>query len=208
MASSCSFVLLAGGRSSRMGLAKGLLKYKQTYWILEQLQRIQHGGITTVYVGLGHDPSVYFTAIPWFIKALAETVAYGELQLRVVVNPNPEFGPFSTLQAVLNAVGTNEDILVCPVDVPICDADALKAIKTTDNGIVLPAYNNKHGHPVKIAAEHWIEFKKLAPNNPNARLDYQIKRLDSKSISVRSVNDPQVIMNLNSVEDWKAFIEQ
>ena len=44
------FVLLAGGKSERMGVAKGLLKFKHTFWILEQLNRISSAKIKTVYM--------------------------------------------------------------------------------------------------------------------------------------------------------------
>ena len=206
MASKCSFVLLAGGKSSRMGVAKGLLKYKQTFWILEQLRRIEQGGITNVYIGLGYDTVDYFTAIPWLQRAVSEDFTYSDMIVRVVVNPHPEFGPFSTLQTVLNVVGSDEDILVCPVDVPICNAGTLKTILAVDNKVVLLACNNKHGHPVKIAPVFWNEFLKLRSDDPNARLDYQIKSLDSKHITTISVNDEQVTMNLNTVKGWKLYL--
>ena len=44
------FVLLAGGKSERMGVAKGLLKYEQTFWILEQLNRISKSNIQEIIV--------------------------------------------------------------------------------------------------------------------------------------------------------------
>ena len=63
------FVLLAGGKSQRMGVAKGLLKYQQTYWILEQLHRISKSSIKEVYIGLGFNFEQYFNAIPWLQNA-------------------------------------------------------------------------------------------------------------------------------------------
>ena len=30
------FILLAGGKSERMGFTKGLLEYKKIFWVLEQ----------------------------------------------------------------------------------------------------------------------------------------------------------------------------
>ena len=63
------FVLLAGGKSERMGLDKGLLKYKQTFWILEQLHRISKTNISTVYIGLGYNYQHYFDAIHWLESA-------------------------------------------------------------------------------------------------------------------------------------------
>ena len=63
MENSISYVMLAGGKSSRMGVAKGLLKYRQTFWILEQLQRLEKTAISDVLIGLGHDYDAYLSAI-------------------------------------------------------------------------------------------------------------------------------------------------
>ena len=74
------FVLLAGGKSERMGVAKGLLKYQQTYWILEQLHRISKTNITDVYIGLGFNFEHYFNAIPWLQNAQSNFVEFEGFQ--------------------------------------------------------------------------------------------------------------------------------
>ena len=58
------FVLLAGGKSERMGTDKGLLKFQENYWILEQLNRISESTIQEVYIGLGFHSQNYFNTIP------------------------------------------------------------------------------------------------------------------------------------------------
>ena len=63
------FVLLAGGKSERMGTAKGLLQYQNTYWILEQIDRIASSTITEVYIGLGHHSEKYLDKIPLLHQA-------------------------------------------------------------------------------------------------------------------------------------------
>ena len=35
-------ILLAGGKSARMGFPKGLLDYHGTFWILEQISRYKY----------------------------------------------------------------------------------------------------------------------------------------------------------------------
>jgi molybdopterin-guanine dinucleotide biosynthesis protein A len=59
-------ILLAGGKSTRMGSPKGLLDYKGKQWILEQISRYKYVLNPKVYIGLGHDYENYFSAISWF----------------------------------------------------------------------------------------------------------------------------------------------
>ena len=68
------FVLLAGGKSERMGVAKGLLEYQNTYWVLEQIDRIATSTITEAYIGLGFHHEEYLTKIPWFKEAQLDFV--------------------------------------------------------------------------------------------------------------------------------------
>lgn len=206
MENNVSFVLLAGGKSSRMGVAKGLLKYNQTFWILEQLQRIQNSNIQNVYIGLGFDTKAYFTAIPWLEDAIDEQVKYGDLSVKVVLNEHPERGSFSTLQTVLEKVTPKSAVIISPIDVPLCNSDELNTIVKEKAKVVLPAYNGKHGHPIKISHSLWSKFIDIDTKSEYARLDYQIKSIDNQSIKTIPVDDENIIMNLNNVEAWKRFI--
>ena len=58
-------IILAGGRSSRMGSPKGLLDYHGTPWILEQISRFNCVQNAKVYIGLGYDYEKYVDVIPW-----------------------------------------------------------------------------------------------------------------------------------------------
>jgi molybdopterin-guanine dinucleotide biosynthesis protein A len=107
MKNSTVFVLLAGGKSERMGIAKGLLQYKDTFWILEQLDRISTSTITEVFIGLGINHEQYFDKISWLKKAQLDFFLYKNLKVRVVVNQNSELGSFSTLQTVLLQIPKN-----------------------------------------------------------------------------------------------------
>ena len=76
MKNNTAFVLLAGGKSERMGTDKGLLKFQENYWILEQLNRISESTIQEVYIGLGFHSQNYFNTIPWLKDALTDFVSY------------------------------------------------------------------------------------------------------------------------------------
>lgn len=199
------FVLLAGGKSERMGVAKGLLEYQNTYWILEQLNRISNSTITEVYIGLGYRYEEYLNKIPWFIEAQSHFVLYKNLKVKVVVNQNPQFGSFSTLQTVLRQIPQTKSVLINPIDIPILNTTELQNIIRTQNQIVLPNFEGKNGHPIKLHSEFWNPLLLLNPTDENSRLDLEIKKIIPSKITTITVTDSCILKNLNTQNDWAEY---
>ncbi len=98
----CLLILLAGGRSSRMGRPKGLLPFRGRPWILGQLLAFQKAGGRKVLLVLGYQHRQYFQHLPGLESALGQPARRGRLQVAAVINPRPRYGPFSSLrQAVV-----------------------------------------------------------------------------------------------------------
>ncbi|AOW21883.1 NTP transferase domain-containing protein [Urechidicola croceus] len=202
------FILLAGGKSERMGTDKGLLKYNDTFWILEQLHRISKSTISTIYVGLGYNYKNYFEAIHWFKDAVFDFIKYHKLNIKIVINQNPELGSFSTLLSVLKKIDKTDSIIINPIDTPLLNPIELNKIIDTDNIVIIPSYENKNGHPIKLKSDFWSKFITLNPSDKNSRLDYQIKNLKSDKISIVKVNDNSILKNLNYEKDWLDFLDE
>lgn len=198
-------ILLAGGKSSRMGFPKGLLPYNNTYWILEQISRFQPQKKGIVYIGLGFDASMYFEAIPWFKDALKTPQIFQKKQVTVVLNSSPELGPFSTLQSVLKMVKTTKDVVVLPIDIPLIGESEFKKISVIKNTIVIPNYEGKNGHPVKLSYHFWKQLLQLNLLDSNARLDLQIKLRKPSEITLVAVKEAVILQNLNTPEVWRKF---
>jgi CTP:molybdopterin cytidylyltransferase MocA len=205
MKSDTVFVLLAGGKSERMGIAKGLLPYQNTYWILEQINRISTSTVTEVYIGLGHHSQEYMNKIPLLKQAESEFVIYKKNRLRVIINKNSELGSFSTLQTVLKQISKNKSVLINPIDVPILNTAELQNITDTHNQIVLPNFEGKNGHPIKLDAAFWNPLLLLNPADENSRLDLEIKKMNSSEITKIKVTDSSILKNLNTPSDWTEF---
>ncbi len=196
-------IILAGGKSSRMDFPKGLLKHKNHFWILSQMESFIGEKIT---IGLGFDFQLYFDAIPWLAKAVEKPQNYQQKIVRVVINKTPEFGLFSTVQSVLKTLDTNQQVFVLPIDVPLLKSSEFKKIMDTENEIVIPTYNNKKGHPVKLAPMFWKSLLALNITDENSRLDTQIKKRNASEISMIAINDAAILKNLNTPKDWLEFI--
>jgi len=201
-------VLLAGGKSDRMGFPKGLLDFNGCYWILEQISRFRHISEPKVYIGLGFDYDTYIAHIPWLKKALTDPYIFDGVEVKVVLNKRPELGAFSTLQAVLNTVETGTSIIVQPIDVPLLNSRELQKLLTLENDIVIPSYKSKNGHPVKLSSKFWMPLLKINSTNEKARLDTQIKEIKNGLISYCEVLDDAVVENLNNEVAWKKYLEK
>jgi len=208
MKNNTSFILLAGGKSERMGVDKGLLKYQQTYWILEQLQRVSKTSIKNVYIGLGYHYKNYFKAIPWFEEAITVPVQFMGLNVKIEINSRPQFGAFSTLQTVLKTITANYDVLINHVDIPILNVVDSEKIIATKNTVVIPTFHHKKGHPVKLSYPFWEGLLAVAIENEEARLDYQLKNLPASSFTYVEVKDSVITKNLNTKKEWILYLKE
>jgi len=201
------FVLLAGGKSERMGIDKGLLKYNNTYWILEQLNRVSKTTINEVFIGLGFNFQHYFDAIPWFEKATKNTVNYLNLKVKIIINSQPELGSFSTLQSVIKLVPFSKEILLNPIDIPLLNSIESQKIIDTKNEIVLPSFEGKNGHPIKMKPSFWNKLTTLNLTEEDTRLDYQLKKINPVKVSTIEVSDKVILYNLNTKSAWNSFLQ-
>ncbi|HEX8789893.1 MAG TPA: nucleotidyltransferase family protein [Polyangiaceae bacterium] len=181
-------IVLAAGRSSRMGEPKGLWAIGGKPWLEHQLDAIEALGAEAVLV-LGFDRERYLQALP-------------ELEDRasVVVNPAPEHGPFSSLQCGLRVSGAPAFVL--PVDVPAPVADVWRALHaglTERVDAVVPIHEGLGGHPVLLSPALVTHVLGLAADS---RLDHVLRGWDPLRIGRIPVLDRRVRLNLNAPEDW------
>ena len=206
MKNSPVLIILAGGRSSRMGSPKGLLDYHGVPWILEQISRFKCVQNAKVYIGLGYDCEKYFDVIPWFNRAMDEMHNCNGIGVRVIINNNPENGAFSTLQKVLGSIDPHETIIVQPIDVPLLNEGSLQSLISETNTIVIPTCDGQNGHPVMLMPDFWLPLTQIDISSEKARLDRQISDINSSSITYLKVSDNSVYQNINTQVDWKKYI--
>ncbi len=174
-------VLLAGGRSERMGQPKGLVEVGGQPLLLAQVDALTALGLEVVVVTGTHH------------EAYAGLLA--ERELTIVRNPDPDRGPFSSLQEGL--LGHAGSAFVLPLDVPAPRAEVWRALRRTRSAGSVPTYDDRGGHPVFLSPTLVATCQALPA--ASSRLDVLLA--ETPGIARIAVDDPQILANLNRPDD-------
>ena len=199
-------LILAAGKSSRMGTEKALLP-----WPSEARAVGPSPGLTLLSAAIAMlkaQAGAVIVVAGRNAAALAPVVsACGAL---LVVNPDPDRGQFSSLQTGLReAVNQGCDgAIIMPVDCPPPAEATLARLRAgfeqaiaTGKWAVAPENNGRHGHPL-IAGPALIDAFLTAPVSSNAR---EVKRANAERIEYLAVAEPDIGVDLNTPEEYKAF---
>lgn len=128
----------------------------------------------------------------------------------LVVNREPEHGQFSSLQVGLQEVlnrGRDAAMItlvdrppVKPATIELLD-DAFEQAQRQWKWAVVPQYQDKHGHPILVGREMMEVFLK-AQASSSAR---EIEHAHQKKIVYLSVEDPLVVANVDTLEQYAAL---
>jgi CTP:molybdopterin cytidylyltransferase MocA len=210
MENNTPLILLAGGSSSRMGVvAKGLQEVEGKPWLKTQCDDFRRNtdpdNTPRIILVLGYRADEYLklaSSIPGLI---------------VVMNPEPENGPFSSIQAgVRRALEPDfqgiRGAYVLPIDVPVAKKEvwsALFAALSEGARVAQPVIEGREGthggHPVLLSLE---EMRVLTTLKSTDRLDQHLHALDTLApgqLKRVKVSDPTILANLNTPEDWAQY---
>jgi molybdenum cofactor cytidylyltransferase len=153
-------IVLAAGKSTRMGRTKALLPLGGADTFLTRIVRsFREAGVEDVVVVLGHDAA-----------AIALALADRNIAARIVVNADYERGQFSSLLAGLQVVDRPgvAGMLITLVDVPLVSPETVRAVvarhRATAAPIVRPVSGTRHGHPVLIDRRLFDALRQADPD--------------------------------------------
>jgi molybdenum cofactor cytidylyltransferase len=192
-------IILAAGRSSRMGRAKPLLTCPDGRTFVHRLAAsLCDGGVqATVVVGRPEDDPLR-----------AEVAALG-LPVRFVENPDADAGQLSSLLAGLRAAdGAGvRAVLAAPVDAPLVASDTIAALLavfgSTGAPIVRAVYNGRHGHPVLFSRAMFEDLRRADP----AVGAKAVLRAHARAILDVEVDDPGVVADVDTPEDYRRLFD-
>ena len=191
-------VVLAGGRSSRMGRPKALLPAGAETFVGRIVRTLRDGGVSGVVV-----------VAP--AGDLAAGIAAARARLRppppVVANPDPARGQLSSLLVGLEAVDRPgvDAALVTLVDVPLVTAATVRALldryRRTRAPIVRPARPDGpgHGHPVVFGR---ALFAALRRRDPATGAKPVVRAHEAEAEDV-VVDDPGAFTDIDTPEDYR-----
>jgi molybdenum cofactor cytidylyltransferase len=191
-------VILAAGRSSRMGRSKSLLTCADGRTFVHALADALSGGGADPIAVVGRPDDA----------ALREEVARLTPPVRLVINEDADRGgQLSSLLAGLRDADRPEvrGLLVAPVDAPLITAATVDALvqvfKTTGAPIVRARHRGRHGHPVIFARTLFDELRAADPQL-GAKA---VLRAHAEAIrNVEVEDDPGVLGDIDTPEDYRA----
>jgi molybdenum cofactor cytidylyltransferase len=192
-------VLLAGGRSARMGSPKALLDFRGQPFAVRILEALEALEIKTRVVVLGLDA-------PRIRPALAGH------ECLIIENPDVDGGPIASLRLALRALQAVQPaaVLAWPVDlahVRVTTVDRLlEAFRRASPPppVLVPTFAERRGHPVLWGAALFQELlTSPAATRHGARAVLQAHAADIVHVPV---DDPAVIDDLNTPEDYERLV--
>lgn len=182
-------VVPAAGSAERFGGAKLLAPIDGEALLDRTIASLLGGGVERVIVVVG----------PAADAIVRDVNAFGDPRVRLIENPDPSPGMFSSLQVGM-AEAEGDVLLVLPGDMPFVRAatvEQLLAAFGREPGIVSPRYRGKRGHPVLLppvlrdeiwAADAGANLHEILKRHPELRRDVD-------------VDDPGVGRDVDTVAD-------
>ncbi len=190
-------IVLAGGRSQRMGEPKALLPVEGTTFLERAVRVLAEGGC---------DPVV--AVVPSGEAGESFLALATRAGARAVVNPDPEAEQIDSLRHGLHALGGGVlGAAVLPVDHPRVQsttvAALLAAFRESGAPVVRPVHGERPGHPVVLARAVWKELE--APDLEHGARD--VVHRHHGEIHEVQVDDPGVAIDVNTPEEYRRRVE-
>jgi molybdenum cofactor cytidylyltransferase len=198
MASVIPAIVLAAGRSSRMGRAKATLPAGGGHTFLTRIVRtLLDAGVDDVIVVVGHDADL-----------IASGFSESGLPARFVVNHDYDRGQLSSLVAGINAVDRPgvAAVLLTLVDVPLVSESTVRTVIArylqTRASIVRPTSGDRHGHPLLIDRS---VFDALRAADPSAGAK-PIVRAHASAVGDIAIEDEGAFLDVDTEEEYRKTI--
>ncbi len=182
-------VVLAAGRSSRMGSPKSLIDLAGEHALARVIRLAREESLHVVVV-LGHDGDRVRAAVD--LRAV-----------EVVDNPDPQRGMSSSMRCGAAALPIAAPLVLWPVDHARVSGATLATLHAAFRArppgmeLVVPRYGGRRGHPLFASAVAAAEFRALAVDAPG----HQVVRRDPSRVLDVTVDDRMVVDDFDRPED-------
>ena len=189
----CSVIILAAGRSNRMGKAKFALEFSVNKTFLEEIIHQYHSfGCKQIIIVLNEKGQDY-------IKN--HRFAFPDNTL-LITNKYLERGRFYSIKLGVHSINSeNTPVFIHNIDNPFVNHKVLQKLLSINNsGYASPTYQDKGGHPILISKH--IAQQILLDKENNIVLSEFLKKFKRKRIEV---DDKNILVNINTPEDYQKW---
>ncbi|MFN8007914.1 MAG: nucleotidyltransferase family protein [Terriglobia bacterium] len=188
-------LILAAGKSQRMGRSKLLLEYQGKTFLEHLCEEARGSLLTDLRIVVGYQAEEVQARFPGLSGCW-------------VVNSRHEEGQFSSIQCGLNALKESfpDGVMLLLIDHPFVDRHLinllLESFAGDPNQIVLPTYGERRGHPVIFPKSLYAELL-AAPLERGASA--VVRRHENKILRV-PVGNPEVLIDIDTPEDYARYV--
>jgi molybdenum cofactor cytidylyltransferase len=185
-------IVLAAGKSERMGKPKALLPFRGRTFLENILAAIANSSLAPTVVVVGHHQQEIERAL--------------KLQ-GSVFNPDYEMGMITSIQAGIRSLPAGIDgAMLFLVDHPLVEAETIEALVAMFRTglIVLPTYEGRRGHPVLFSAEVLKEILAL-DSTQGANI---VVRKDPERIVEVPLDTPGILVDIDTPEQFQRLQEK
>jgi molybdenum cofactor cytidylyltransferase len=188
-----SIIILAGGRSKRMGTTKQLLPWGNKTILQNVVDTASTVNPAEIIVVLGHNAA-----------EISEVLR--DEPVKIVVNEEFSKGMSSSLKAALHHISPDSDTYVFMLgDQPLVTADLLQVLlqhhSASRFGITVPVYRNKKGRPVVMDSKYREELMTLE-GEIGAK---QVIDAHPDDVQEIPVDSEEVIVDIDTQEEYRRY---
>ena len=182
-----SAIVLAAGKSERMGRPKALLEFRGRTFLENILDAISRSSIAHTSIVVGHHRHEIENALRGF---------------SMVFNPDYEKGMVTSLQTGIRSLPPDSiGAFLFLVDHPVVEAETIESIipNAARDRIVQPTFRGRRGHPVFLGKDILNEILRL-PSSQGA--DVVVRRDPGRIIEI-PVNAPGILIDVDTPEEYE-----
>jgi molybdenum cofactor cytidylyltransferase len=184
-------IILAAGRSQRMGKPKALLRFEDKTFLEQVISVLKLSDADRITVVLGAETETIKKSID-----LSGT--------NIVINKDYQKGQLSSLIAAIeDTPEQTKAILICLVDSPFITKEVVNKIiskfKETNNPIIVPVFNKERGHPTLFSRSLFNELLG-APEEQGAR--YVLYSNEEKILELET-SESGILIGIDTPADYK-----
>jgi molybdenum cofactor cytidylyltransferase len=193
--STVAVILLAAGKSERMGQNKLLLPFGEQLVLQRTLDNLMASRAQKIIVVLG-------------AKATEIKSSIGQRNVTTVFNPNYEQGMSTSLSTGLMMMESYiKFVLVALGDQPLITTQTYDVLITaalnTDKGLLVPTYSGKRGNPIIVSTRYQDTLCKQSGDIGGREL---LKAYPSDVLEV-PVEDEGIVININTKSEYEKQIK-